>query len=124
MTQRALMTPSTVKEVSNEAEIVRLQARCDAYKGVVYMLLNPNLDYKRIVERLAAEHPEIFIELQHEIDWKVKAKEFCRTHDTQKIQCIKYVRELTGMGLKEAKEWVEKESGYFGGPRVTDDPPF
>src|SRR5215218_9199789 len=33
----------------------------------------------------------------------------------KKIQVIKVVRELTGLGLKEAKEWSEREQGTGNG---------
>lgn len=41
----------------------------------------------------------------------------------QKIQCIKKIREVYGMGLKEAKELVDE---YFRTGRIVfpDDPPF
>ena len=114
MTQRALMTKEAVENVSNDAALLRLTEKCEAYKKIVEFMASDNLmDHKGISTRLAIEHPEIFLDMIGENGWEVEIRAYCRQNLDKKIQCIKKLRELTGMGLKEAKDWIETESGYF-----------
>jgi hypothetical protein len=41
-------------------------------------------------------------------NWQVEVKALYNPTTRNKIECIKMVRDRTGMGLREAKEWVEQ----------------
>jgi len=62
---------------------------------------------RAIVVEFAKKHPKAFIDAAKSVttDWKVEARRLYESG--QIVQSIKYCRELTGMGLMEAKDAVE-----------------
>lgn len=86
----------------------------NTYKRVIEIFKdNENMDYRELVYKFASEYPNQFVEL-FVSKWEEEAKKMYNPNT--KIQTIKFVRESSGMGLKEAKEWVEvycQKIGYF-----------
>ena len=62
---------------------------------------------RAIVVEFAKRHPKAFIDAAKSVitDWKVEARILYEAG--HKVHAIKYCRELTGMGLHEAKDAVE-----------------
>ena len=62
---------------------------------------------RTIVVAFAKRHPKAFLNAAggNTSDWKVEARSLYIAG--QKVPAIKYCREMTGFGLKEAKEAVE-----------------
>lgn len=71
---------------------------------VINILSRNDLDYRDLVYKIAIRNPEAI--LSHFIpDWVGVAKSMYTPQN--KIETIKYVRSMSSMGLKDAKEWVE-----------------
>ena len=88
----------------------------DNVYGQVVMLLKQDLDYKELIYRLAATHPDILlriihmnvdIELQDTEDVILIQKVLSLIKAGQKIMAIKEIRAVKNMGLKEAKDFCD-----------------
>ena len=62
---------------------------------------------RAIVVAFAKRHPKAFLDAAggNTTDWKVEARRLYKTG--HRVHAIKYCRELTGMGLMDAKNAVE-----------------
>ncbi len=89
------------------------------YKTAIKILSDDSNDWKAICFRIAQDHPSVFISVFDTDELKkVQLDEALKRHvevnggyPYAKIQAIKKCRELTGFGLKESKEYVEKLFG-------------
>lgn len=70
-------------------------------------------DLRVIAVRLAKENPKLFCELVDVAPWRTEAYKLWVVQG-KKVDAIKYVRSMTGMGLKESKEAVESLGDYQG----------
>lgn len=79
------------------------------FKKVLTITQSGNLDYKGMVNKLAQEHPQIFVDLAQsskaEPEWANEVRKVYTGNN--KVACIKLCRGESGMGLKEAKDAVE-----------------
>lgn len=78
--------------------------------------LKDHTDFREMVFAFAMEFPEEFCKVMYNITGEENLTvEQAMMNDVLamaaqgegKIQCIKYVRSVTGWGLKEAKEWCD-----------------
>ncbi len=76
-----------------------------AYYEQAIDILTQEQDWKSICIAVAKKDPQLFCEAYGKQPWQVTAKAINETEG--KVPAIKYVRNQTGMGLKEAKEAVE-----------------
>jgi ribosomal protein L7/L12 len=78
------------------------------YYAEVIELCSKEQDWKDIVIKIAKHHPGVVFKAITGVndDWKKKARTLYLT-EGKKVEAIKYCRNETGMGLKEAKEAVE-----------------
>ena len=83
----------------------------EAYQRVIEVLTDPMIDFKAIAINVAKENPQAFLAgLDYSTNIRDNPQFQNRVKDIlldNKIQAIKYVREQTQMGLKEAKDYVE-----------------
>jgi hypothetical protein len=89
-----------------------------AYKRALTALsagLSPEIATDIVLE-LAARWPQIFVELHHKAttDLETRTAVYYRMNGGKKIATIKQVRHWTGMGLKDAKEFVEATVSRHG----------
>jgi len=76
------------------------------FNKVLDVLLTDNYDYRALVERIARTNPQAIIDSMKECELKYPLLEgFAKAGE--KIQAIKHVRNISGFGLREAKEFVE-----------------
>jgi ribosomal protein L7/L12 len=69
-------------------------------------------NWKKIVIEAAKINPSVIVKAFDAtglIPWEIEAKRLCL--EENKIEAIKYCRGVTGMGLKDSKEAVEKLIG-------------
>jgi hypothetical protein len=107
------------------------EKRTNPYHKVIEILTSGPINYQGMVHMLAKHFPAVFVKVvgmldhssriikheSYEVDttapWYKEAREIATRPYTDgirsgKIGAIKLVREKTGMGLKEAKDFVEK----------------
>ena len=74
-----------------------------AYKRVIEMLMNQQVDHYTLMVKLAQNYPEIFLELTcNAVVWHQTVINLLKTE--QNVEAIKIVRKETGYGLKESKD--------------------
>jgi ribosomal protein L7/L12 len=77
--------------------------------------VSSGIDWKNIVLQVAEKHPEMVAKLitkSDTPDWVIRVRDVVADPTrvgSNKIPAIKLLRELQGMGLKEAKNWVESD---------------
>lgn len=89
----------------------------EAYAQVIDVLTCGDVDYKSVAIALAKACPEVFMEIvggkhtssiQNSTEYsKFNAEILHLMQSNQKVSAVKKCREVTGMGLKEAKDYVE-----------------
>lgn len=84
----------------------------DDYKKVIDLLVKKELEWKKICINLAKEYPDIFLQCAENTKqivktWQEQTIEYAKQYPNNKIQCIKFCREHSGLGLAEAKEFVD-----------------
>ena len=82
---------------------------------VIDALLDPNIDYKKIVIEFAKQHPEDFLTIYERkypeiAPWHREVRSYTR-REGGKIPAIKAMRVHTGLGLKEAKDIIDNVMG-------------
>lgn len=83
--------------------------RTTVFKKVIDAIEEKRYNESEVVKNLAKEYPEIFLEMiqDSEEDW---IKEVRKVHrGNNKVECITLCRNISGMGLKQAKEAVERD---------------
>lgn len=82
-----------------------------AYANAIDILMGGKFDSKAIVIELAKAHPALFVELHGkcysphaDLEDAVKGVYLVTR---SKVEAIRKCRQLTGMGLKEAKDWCD-----------------
>lgn len=80
----------------------------DLYKRVIEILMNEEIDYKRVVVELAKREPEVFLRVVDcaPVPWMEKAVESIK--NGMLIEAIKDARNEADLPLKEAKDLIEK----------------
>jgi hypothetical protein len=80
----------------------------DLYKRVIEILMNEEIDYKRVVVELAKCEPEVFLRVvdRAPVPWMEKAVEDIK--NGMLIEAIKDARNQADLPLKEAKDLMEK----------------
>lgn len=75
---------------------------------IIDIILDQNIDWRTMGVKLAKINPELLIELVKTIPPTrfPDLPQILKNHG--KIQAIKYIRHESGMGLKEAKEFVDE----------------
>ena len=72
------------------------------------------INWDSVVDHLIQTNPELIlesIEATHDDNWEAQVRRFAL--DNNKVPVIKLCRELSGMGLRDAKEWVETHCERF-----------
>ena len=83
-----------------------------AYQEAIDIVTGPgnNDTYRKVILALAKEDPALLVQLYRDVNCNfTRCNVVLDSYGNSKIPCIKAVRQLTGMGLKEAKDFVESE---------------
>lgn len=87
-----------------------------SYEKVVSILTTQHVDFDAVGRKLAQEFPIIFTALvENGGNWKAKVKCAVNEIGVGRISAVKLVREHTGWGLRESKDWVDAEFPVFPG---------
>lgn len=76
------------------------------FNKLLDVLMSDKYDHRAIIEKIARTNPKAILDSMSETELRFPLlHSYCI--DREKIKAIKHVRELSGMGLKESKEFVE-----------------
>lgn len=80
----------------------------NSYMAVIDIIAHGYVDFTEIGRVLASEHPDIFLRLHRAQGWLRKLDRAVKVYNAGKIASIKLVKDWSGMGLKDAKLFVEE----------------
>ena len=89
-----------------------LSERKRTYNHIIDVILDDWVDWRYVVIQIAKTDPALVILASNKSCWKNQVALYAKQHPGEKIKCIKLCRELTNMGLKEAKDYVESLNVY------------
>ena len=72
------------------------------------------IDWDSVMDYLIQNQPDIVadaVEKTSEGSWTQEVRDFAQNNN--KVPVIRFMRELTGCGIKEAKDWVETNCPKF-----------
>jgi ribosomal protein L7/L12 len=77
------------------------------FNEVLDVLLRDDYDHRGMIEKIARTNPRAILDVMSENEIRFpELHQHCL--DCHKIQAIKHVRQISGMGLRESKEYVEE----------------